>query len=423
MANGKCWTFTIFDYDDAHVERLKSPGDVVDLLCFQEEKSPSTGALHLQGYVRFTSKRRLPFVKAYLGSPSAHLEIAKGSPAQNLAYCTKSDSATGAISFQHGEFGAGAGRRTDLDRVVALIQEGKTLEEINTECPSEIIKYGRGIQLSRTLQLSASAPTTFERCCIVLWGRSGAGKSLWARDYCQHRGLSLYSKPLTKSSDVQWFDGYDGEECLLLDDFTDQAVGFRELLIWLDLYKHRVQIKGGMAIAAWRHVIITSNEDPATWYTSLGYPGDKRDPLTRRLDHILQAPAAPLFVSNVFATSKSYPGRRPPSETAPVAPLRPSSPLLESQSMDLSDDAVPSPYYAGSMSLPLPPIQFSGERDDDGKDDAPSPGLSQQVPYGYRSDDAIQCNIYGSPLADVVSSRRHPYLQAYSPPHFQLDRQ
>jgi len=423
MANGKCWCFTIFDYDNDHVGRLKSPGDVVDLLCFQEEKSPTTGALHLQGYVRFTSKRRMQFVKGYLGSPTAHLEIAKGSPASNLAYCTKPDSATGAISFQYGEFGGGQGRRTDLDRVVALIQEGKTLEEINTDCPSEIIKYGRGIQLSRTLQLSASAPSTFERVCIVLWGRSGAGKSLWAREYCQHRGLSLYSKPLTKSSDVQWFDGYDGESCLLLDDFTDQAVGFRELLIWLDLYKHRVQIKGAMAVAAWRHVIITSNEDPALWYTSLGYPGSARDPLTRRLDHILQAPAsADQYVSDVYATSDPYPGRRPPSLASPVRPQR-SSPLLESQPMDLEDEAVFPPLPIGSMSLPLPPVRFSRERKYDSEDDSPSPGQSQQVPHLNSSDDAVKCNIYGSPLADVVPSRHHPYLLPYSPPHFQLDRQ
>lgn len=312
----KSWTFTLYVYDEASLGVLQRQSGV-SLLCYQEEKCPSTGRLHIQGYCRFDTNRRLASVKKFLADNTAHCETAKGTPQHNLAYCTKPDSATGQFQFQLGDFGtvgANQGKRNDLDEVVTLLQAGETVEAINLVVPKVIIKYGRGVQLSRQLFLSAKAPAAFSRVCICLWGRSGSGKSQWAREYASHRGLSIYSKPLTKASDVQWFDGYDGEQVLLLDDFTDSAVSFRELLIWTDIYKSRIQVKGSMALAQWSHVIFTSNGDPSLWYTST-HPGVERDPLTRRLDHLLEAPADPLFVSNSFDFKADYPGRSPPASS------------------------------------------------------------------------------------------------------------
>jgi len=312
MAQSKSWSFTLFDHDEKTVDSLSGKASGVELLCFQEEKCPNSGRLHLQGFVRFSSNKRLGAVKTWLGDNGAHCEVAKGSPAQNLVYCSKDESATGEHRFQHGDFTKGGqGKRNDLDSVVDRIREGATLEDLNEEFPREIIKFGRGIQYSRSLFLSKQAPSTFPRTVIVLWGRSGSGKSLWARQYAQHHGLSIYSRNLTKASDTQWFDGYDGESILLLDDFTDAAVSFRELLIWTDIYKHRVQYKGSMSVGTWSHVIITSNVCPNLWYETLH--GAQREPLVRRLDHVLEAPQAPHFCSDRYPVLRSYPGRSPPS--------------------------------------------------------------------------------------------------------------
>jgi len=312
MATGKSWSFTCFDYDEKSIDALKLKASAVELLCFQEEKCPESGRLHLQGYVRFPSNKRLGAVKTWLGDNAAHLETAKGSPRQNLDYCSKDDSATGQYRFQHGDFDKSQqGKRTDLDHVIERIQAGESMESLNESNPKEIIKFGRGIQLSRSLFLSRQAPSTFPRTVIVLYGRSGSGKSLWARQFAQANGLTVYSKNLTKASDQQWFDGYDGESLLLLDDFTDAAVSFRELLIWTDVYKHRTQIKGAMLLGQWSHVVITSNICPNFWYPT--YVGAEREPLMRRLDHVMQAPPSPLFCDALYDPYGSYPGRTPPS--------------------------------------------------------------------------------------------------------------
>jgi len=310
MHQGKSWAFTCFTYDEELVLQWQGKAASVELICFQEEKCPSSGRCHIQGFVRFHSNKRLGAVKSWLGDQTCHLEIAKGSPRANLDYCTKADSRTGEFRFQNGDFDRGGqGKRNDLHELTEAIREHKTMEELNDLFPREIIKYGRGIQLSRSLFLSGSAPVTFPRTVIVLWGRSGAGKSLWARMYAELNKLSVYSKNLSKSTDTQWFDGYDGESLLLLDDFTDQAVSFRELLIWTDIYKHRVQIKGAMSLGTWSHVIITSNVAPQLWYQS--YVGAEREPLMRRLDHILEAPQF-TFCDAAHDLHRHYIGRSPP---------------------------------------------------------------------------------------------------------------
>lgn len=55
----------------------------------QLERSPTTGKRHVQAYVVFVRPQQLSAVKRLFGT--AHLEISRGSPADNKAYCSKED--------------------------------------------------------------------------------------------------------------------------------------------------------------------------------------------------------------------------------------------------------------------------------------------------------------------------------------------
>jgi hypothetical protein len=57
---------------------------------FQLERAPTTGQLHLQGYMRFKNARAFNSVRALHNG--MHIEAAKGSVADNITYCSKSDS-------------------------------------------------------------------------------------------------------------------------------------------------------------------------------------------------------------------------------------------------------------------------------------------------------------------------------------------
>lgn len=75
-----------------------------------------------------------------------------------------------------------------------------------------------------------------------------------------------------------WFDGYQGQHTLILDDFSGDYCAFRYLLRLLDKYKLKVEIKGGFAWAVWTTVVITSNIHPVGWYHDTD-----TSPLQRRL--------------------------------------------------------------------------------------------------------------------------------------------
>lgn len=55
----------------------------------QLERSPTTGKRHVQAYVVFKCPQSLSAVKRLL--PTAHLEMARGSPIQNKEYCSKQE--------------------------------------------------------------------------------------------------------------------------------------------------------------------------------------------------------------------------------------------------------------------------------------------------------------------------------------------
>lgn len=254
---------------------------------WQEEKAPTTGAIHIQGYLRFTAPWRLERIKNWIGNQTVHLEPARGNMGDNYKYCTK-EPRTGNYRFETGDFSTDKGKqgkRNDLLDVADAILSGKPIQEVALTFPATYIRYHKGFNALRNEFVSSKCPQDFARGVIVLQGSSGCGKSQWVREFCHHQKLTLFSKMIQKATDVPWFDGYDGEDVLLLDDFEDHQVSYRDLLIWCDIYKHKVQVKGSTVNAAWKWVIITTNKNVVTWYNDKA--GSERDPLIRRLDNIL----------------------------------------------------------------------------------------------------------------------------------------
>lgn len=61
------------------------------------------------------------------------------------------------------------------------------------------------------------------------------------------------------------FDGYDGEDAIIIDDFEGQ-LKYKHLLKILDGHQLRVNVKGGHRYARWTRVFITTNEEASGWY-------------------------------------------------------------------------------------------------------------------------------------------------------------
>jgi len=92
-------------------------------------------------------------------------------------------------------------------------------------------------------------------------GKPGLGKTRYVMD--KHGDEKVYKIEFKDNS--IWFDGYTGQDVLLIDEYEGQ-LNYTQLLNLLDIYKLRLPVKGGFTFANWTHVYITSNIPITQWY-------------------------------------------------------------------------------------------------------------------------------------------------------------
>lgn len=246
------WVFTV--HSDAALwsdEALRDP-DAVRFFVYQRELAPTTGQLHVQGYVEFNKQTTMSRCKAFLGRPDAHLERANGSSDDNIAYCTKEDSrAPGAAPCQWGTPATvSQGHRSDLDEVKEHLDNGGTIATCFDNYFATTVRYHRGLQLY--LMTRPRAPMRPTLSVYFVTGPTSIGKTHWAWTTFP----DLYCLDLCQPI---WFDRYAGQTTLLLDDLSPQTIQFPYLLRLLDNKPMILPVKGGSVEALWLNVIITSN--------------------------------------------------------------------------------------------------------------------------------------------------------------------
>lgn len=270
MSQHKRWCFTTW-YDN---EPTWDPGIMQYITC-QKEKTPKTNKYHWQGYIEFKKTIRMSRVKFYLGGfehdggNSIHLEVAKGTAAENIKYCSKEETRVYLGITRGHPYKTSQGKRTDLDELKRdCMDESKTELDIAIS-NQHYIRHHRYVQRMRYLCGGAAAAKEPFRKRTVVWyfGPPCTGKSRRAMYEAQLTGASVYRK----SSDTKWWDGYDKQQHVVIDDISIGATGM-SLGTWkrlLDGYPEQVEVKNGfrpwMATSIW----ITSNHSPENWIASI----------------------------------------------------------------------------------------------------------------------------------------------------------
>lgn len=234
------WCFTVNNYTDSMLNLLLTLSCVY--LVVGREVSES-GTPHLQCFVVFETTKRLSGVKKI--APSAHWEVARGTTEQASVYCMKEGSYTETGVRPNAEHVAGgAAEKERWDVAKKRAREGD-LDDI----PSDIfIKYYRTLKEIAKDYMPAVDDLDYLPG-IWIYGPAGCGKSRTARlDY-----PGAYFKLQNK-----WWDGYQGEENVILDDYDCKELG-HHLKIWGDRYAFIAETKGGAIKIRPKRMIITSN--------------------------------------------------------------------------------------------------------------------------------------------------------------------
>ena len=280
-AKARCWVLTEHDtkkfttWKEFDIECQK-----IRYFCYQLEQCPETGKIHIQGYIEFYDQVRMGQVKSRLGSDKVHLEVRKGTRIQARDYARKDDSPyftsfypdwsehggrlVGTKTVERGTFRTKQGCRTDLQQMVDKIREGACEYSIWTNTPEMYLKYGNNARKAIALERKRALKNQYVPIDVhVLYGDTRSGKTRTVYD--RHGPENVYIPVYSESAGKFWFDGYDGEKVLLINEFYGQArTSIMQQL--LDHYRMRVETKGGTTYSSWDTIYITSNCHPKDWY-------------------------------------------------------------------------------------------------------------------------------------------------------------
>lgn len=295
----------------------------MEYMVFGRERAPTTGQHHVQGYVRFKVNTRAQGVQRAIGI-ACHVEPAKGNEEQNRTYCIKDG-----VFTEQGTYDKDAGKqgaRSDLKRVVALVQAGKSMREIAMEEPVAVIKFSAGIQ--GYMNIVRRAPLMREIHTTVLWGETGTGKT--------HRVRTTFPDAFVVNFGLAHpWDGYSQQDVILLDEFNPGKVTIQDLNTYLDKWSVDLGARYNNRTAYWTKVYICSNQPPEEWYNTL-FAKPLVDSLMRRLREpmglVVQVLDQNQEINLTWWSSTSVTA----TTTEPAAVSTPSTPASDSRTTSLT---------------------------------------------------------------------------------------
>lgn len=262
MLKFRNWCFTINNYTEEDIAKLKETTCRYVIMGYEVGKNDTH---HIQGFIQFDVQLRLSSMKKI--HKTAHWEPMRGTVVQAVDYCKKDG--------KYDEIGEiiTKGQRTDLKRARETWEETGKIRKI--------IEEEVNIQTIRTIELVAKyceKERDFKPEVIWICGDTGKGKSKLARELCA--GEDTYYKDHTK-----WWDGYDGHDNVVMDDFRASNMKLNELLKILDRYEHRIEQKGTFRQLLAKKIVITSVYHPNQAYR---WDDEPCQQLLRRIDRIIE---------------------------------------------------------------------------------------------------------------------------------------
>lgn len=235
-------------YNEEEMNRLKE--EKTKYCIIGKEHCPTTGKLHYQCYATLTESQLWTTIKKKY--PTAHIEIAKGTEAQNQKYCSKENRIFESGKIKH------QGKKVTPDELRKMTNE--EIIELDPRCHKAYIQ-GRDL-----LNNNMSVQDYRKKIEVIyIWGPSQSGKS--------NRALEIIEENGNLFNDIKYTDGfYSGigdAPIALYDEWRDSHMKPSEFINMIDYNVHNMNIKGGNAKNKYKMIIITSVQDPDTIYAGM----------------------------------------------------------------------------------------------------------------------------------------------------------
>lgn len=270
MARSRNYSYTLNNFTPDELTSLKSLEPKYHII---GNEVGENGTPHLQGYISFSNAKTFTATKKILG-PRVHLEASKGTGYDNFVYCSKQ-------KIEH-EYGTrpektAQGKRNDMEQIHQAVQDGTKIKQM---CDEGLIGNYQQLKYAETLNKYYEKRRTTKPTVKWFYGATGTGKTKTA--YEEMEGLTDIDNIYVAMDTGKWWDGYDGQEYIIIDDMRGDFMKFHQLLKLLDRYAYRVETKGSTRQFLGIHIIITSAYPPNEMFQTR----EDIQQLLRRIDEI-----------------------------------------------------------------------------------------------------------------------------------------
>jgi len=219
---------------------FETNSDIINWMKGQQEIG-ETGYHHWQFCLNLKSKKSLNQMKSM--DPQCHWELTRSTAIES--YVWKEASKVQGTEFEFGSKPFKRNAAKDWDEVFLNCQRGE-MDKIDSG--TKIRHYNA----LRSIQHDAILPVRRPDVEVeYYWGSTGTGKS--------HAADIKYPDAYWKISSNKWWDGYKGEDTVIIDELSTECISIAKMLTWFDKYKCSVEVKGGTVGLRATKFIITSN--------------------------------------------------------------------------------------------------------------------------------------------------------------------
>jgi len=241
------WCFTLNNYTPDEELAIQNASEVSYIVYGREVGK--AGTPHLQGYVEFETKTKLNRLKTLLGTERVHAETRLGKAWQAAQYCKKDGD-----YFEKGRSPVEPNALKDTKKRWRNVLDKSVEGDWPWLAENEPYLWLMNEKKLRSHYRCRKSIPELDNEWV--YGPTGTGKSRDARD--------RYPDAYIKDASTQWWDGYNGEEVVIIEDFDKYHVKMGYYLkIWADHYSFPAQIKGGQMMVRPLKIIVTSNYSPS----------------------------------------------------------------------------------------------------------------------------------------------------------------